>query len=202
MAIKKRVIRDNNEQYHHRRSALNTHKEVEVVGEKVANVEQEEWGNNVVPDVINTMKKEDAKPLSKVENADRYPLITFSKNGAKVLRQAKFPTEEYEFYIDQTRMRLNLEGKYGNYDQLLITFSLRSLDSKSQGQLTLLYTVSSSSSSEYIKFLSSFEEIFIGQSITVEHLVGLVGRCSISHFEAESGDVYDRLKVLEVNQPI
>ncbi|WP_142830249.1 hypothetical protein [Planococcus soli] len=201
MAIQKRMRHDNNDLYHNRRDALNTDKEVEVE-EKVDKGEQEEWDDNVVPDVINTMKKEDPKMLPEVENADRYPLITFSKNGAKVLRQAKFPKEEYEFHIDQTKMRLNLEGKYGNYDQLVITFFLRSLDSKSQGQLTLLYTVSSSLSSEYIKFLSSFEEIFSGQSITVEQLVGLVGRCSISHFEAESGDVYDRLKVLEVNQPI
>ena len=193
------MIRDNNDLYHNRRNALNTDKEVE---EKVDNGEQKEWNINVVSDVINTVKKEDSKSFSEVENTDRYPLITFSKNGAKVLRQAKLPKEEYKFHIEKTKMRVNLEGKYSNYDQLSITFSLRSLDSKSQGQLTLPYNVSSWSSSEYVKFLSSFEEIFSEKSLTVEQLVGLTGRCSISHFKAESGDVYDRLKVLEVNQPI
>lgn len=128
-------------------------------------------------------------------------IISFLEENVRMPRKAKVEEDDYYFRIDNITSREGIEGKFGTYDQFLITFSLSQSGMDVPIQITLPYTVSSNPESPLMMFLVHFKPIFQGQSITIKQLVGLQGRCKITHYQNTYGDVYERLEVLEVEQP-
>jgi hypothetical protein len=144
------------------------------------------------------------KVLESVKNKNQSAmnrLISFLEENVRMPRKAKVEEGNYSFRIDNITSREGVEGKYGVYDQFLITFSLSQSGMDVPIQITLPYTVSSNPESLLMMFLAKFKPIFEGQSITIKQLVGLKGRCKITHYQNTYGDVYERLEVLEVEQP-
>ena len=128
-------------------------------------------------------------------------IISFLEENVRMPRKAKVEEDDYYFRIDNIYCREGIEGKFGTYDQFLITFSLSQSGMDVPIQITLPYTVSSNPESPLMMFLVHFKPIFEGQSITIKQLVGLQGRCKITHYQNTYGDVYERLEVLKVEQP-
>ncbi|MED4851786.1 hypothetical protein P9386_08145 [Caldifermentibacillus hisashii] len=128
-------------------------------------------------------------------------IISFLEENVRMPRKAKVEEDDYYFRIDNITSREGIEGKFGTYDQFLITFSLSQSGMDVPIQITLPYTVSSNPESPLMMFLVHFKPIFQGQSITIKQLVGLQGRCKITHYQNTYGDVYERLEVLKVEQP-
>ncbi|WP_019720239.1 hypothetical protein [Heyndrickxia coagulans] len=144
------------------------------------------------------------KVLESVKNKNQSAmnrLISFLEENVRMPRKAKVEEGNYSFRIDNITSREGVEGKYGVYDQFLITFSLSQSGMDVPIQITLPYTVSSNPESPLMMFLVHFKPIFQGQSITIKQLVGLQGRCKITHYQNTYGDVYERLEVLKVEQP-
>jgi hypothetical protein len=127
--------------------------------------------------------------------------ISFFDDNVKLPRKAKVEQGKYSFRIDNITSKENIEGKFGAYDQFLITFSLYTIGMEVPMKITIPYTISSKSESPLMLFLASFKSIFKGQNITITQLVGLRGTCEISHYEKASGDIYERLLVNNVELP-
>lgn len=127
--------------------------------------------------------------------------ISFLGDNVKLPRKAKVERGKYSFRIDNITSKENVEGKFGAYDQFLITFSLYKIGMEVPKQITIPYIISSKPESPLMLFLASFESMFRGQNITITQLVGLTGVCRISHFETALGDVYERLLVGSVDLP-
>lgn len=125
--------------------------------------------------------------------------ISFFGDNVKLPRRAKIEQGNYDFRIDNIASKENVAGKFGPYDQLLITFSVQKMGMEVPQQITIPYIVSTKAESPLMVFLSSFKSLFQGQNITINQLVGLVGTCEISHFETASGDIYERLLVKSLN---
>jgi hypothetical protein len=128
-------------------------------------------------------------------------IISFLEENVRMPRKAKVEEDDYYFRIDNITSREGIEGKFGTYDQFLITFSLYKIGMDVPVQITVPYIVSSKPESPLMMFLVHFKPIFQGQSITIKKLVGLQGRCKITHYQNTYGDVYERLEVLKVEQP-
>lgn len=125
--------------------------------------------------------------------------ISFFGDNVKLPRKAKVEQGNYDFRIDNITSKENVAGKFGTYDQFLITFSIQKVGMEVPKQITIPYIISTKAESTLMVFLASFKSIFEGQNITITQLVGLIGTCQISHFETASGDVYERLLVKSVN---
>ncbi|MGM2457249.1 hypothetical protein ACS2PT_12355 [Bacillus cereus group sp. BceL015] len=125
--------------------------------------------------------------------------ISFFGDNVKLPRKAKFEQGNYKFRINNITSKENVAGKFGTYDQFLITFSIQKVGMEEPKQITIPYIISTKAESSLMVFLASFKSIFKGQNITITQLVGLIGTCEISHFETASGDVYERLLVKSVN---
>ncbi|MCO4852443.1 hypothetical protein [Bacillus vallismortis] len=125
--------------------------------------------------------------------------ISFFGDNVKLPRKAKFEQGNYNFRINNITSKENVAGKFGTYDQFLITFSIQKVGMEEPKQITIPYIISTKAESSLMVFLASFKSIFKGQNITITQLVGLIGTCEISHFETASGDVYERLLVKSVN---
>lgn len=143
---------------------------------------------------------ETAEPVELKKESIMERHISFEGDNVRLLRTPKFDKGKYRFRIDETNSREGMKGKYGVYDQYLITYSLTQLGMKVPMQLTIPYTISTKSDSPFMMFLTHLKPIFEGQSITINQLVGLQGICNISHYKADSGDVYDQLEVLSVEK--
>jgi len=144
------------------------------------------------------------KVLESVKNKNQSAMnriISFLEENVRMPRKAKVEEDDYSFRIDNITSREGIEGKFGTYDQFLITFSLYKIGMGVPVQITVPYIVSSKPESPLMMFLVHFKPIFQGQSITIKQLVGLQGRCKITHYQNTYGDVYERLEVLKVEQP-
>ncbi|MBG9587990.1 hypothetical protein [Cytobacillus firmus] len=125
--------------------------------------------------------------------------ISFFGDNVKLPRKAKVEQGNYDFRIDNITSKENVAGKFGTYDQFLITFLIQKVGMEVPKQITIPYIISAKAESPFMVFIASFKSIFQGQNITITQLVGLIGTCQISHFETASGDVYERLLVKSVN---
>ncbi|WP_440614949.1 hypothetical protein [Bacillus subtilis] len=158
-------------------------------------------GNDKDSDVQPDFSNEDSKlyePTERQDNSALNRIISFYDDNVRLPRKAKFDQDKYSFRIDNITSKENVEGKFGEYDQFLITFSLYKIGMEIPKQITIPYTISSKPESPLMLFLASFKSIFNGQNITITQLVGLQGTCEISHYETDSGDIYERLLVKNV----
>lgn len=141
------------------------------------------------------------EPNKKQNDSALNRTISFFGDNVKLPRKAKVEQAKYSFRIDNITSKENVEGKFGAYDQFLITFSLYKIGMEVPIQITIPYTISSKPESPLMLFLTSFKPIFKGQDITILQLVGLQGTCEISHYGTTSGDIYERLLVKNVELP-
>lgn len=128
-------------------------------------------------------------------------IISFTEDSVKFLRSAKIEQGKYYFRIDDIASEENVVGKFGKYDQFLITFSLYKIAMDAPVQITIPYTISKKPESPLMLFLAKFKSIFEGQSIIIKQLIGLKGNCEINHYKTDAGDVYEKLLVKSVEYP-
>ncbi|WP_226668716.1 hypothetical protein [Metabacillus litoralis] len=183
------------------------------VSENTTSYIGEGWNSPIVPSqpVNSDQIDSDTQHVFSNENSNVYEsnkhrndsalnrTISFFGDNVKLPRKAKVEQGNYEFRIDNITTKENVAGKFGIYDQFLITFSIQKVGMEVPKQITIPYIISTKAESALMVFLASFKSIFKGQNITITQLVGLIGTCEISHFETASGDVYERLLVISVN---
>lgn len=128
-------------------------------------------------------------------------IISFTEDSVKFLKSAKIEQGKYYFRIEDIASEENVVGKFGKYDQFLITFSLYKSAVDAPVQITIPYTISKKPESPLMLFLAKFKSIFEGQSIIIKQLIGLKGNCEINHYKTDAGDVYEKLLVKSVGYP-
>ncbi|MGN7409164.1 hypothetical protein [Sporosarcina sp. SAFN-010] len=126
-------------------------------------------------------------------------MISFTTQGTKIIRTAQLQEgSDYYFNIINLKMRNGVVGQYGNYDQVFITYAISKYGWESPMEITVPYTLSTKVDSQFMKLMSHFRTIFDGQNITLDQLVGLSGSCTIFHYQAASGAVYDQVEITSV----
>lgn len=127
-------------------------------------------------------------------------MISFTTQETKIVRTAQLEEgSDYYFNILHLKMRNGVVGQYGNYDQVFITYAISKYGGESPLEITVPYTLSTKADSQFMKLMSHFRPIFDGQNITLDQLVGLSGICTIFHYQAASGAVYDQVEIASIN---
>ncbi|OAS83105.1 hypothetical protein [Metabacillus litoralis] len=167
----------------------------------------EEQKSEPKPNHLNSFSVEQAKVEEEVlkNNQDNKSLlcrqISFIDGKVKIPRKAKVDKGSYFFRINSIMSKEGLHGKYGAYDQYLVSFSLFRSGDEVPVQVTIPYTISSNPNSPLMQLLMNFKSFFEGQSITINQLVGWKGSCEINYYITDSGDEYERLTVKHIENP-
>jgi hypothetical protein len=179
--------------------------------EETTDESKNDWNNVLMPSKSDSQNYIDSEHNDSIDETEKVyesnkvteesalnRVISFFEENVRLPRRSKIEEGNYAFRIDNITSKENIEGKFGRYDQFLITFSICKSGMGVPVQITLPYTITSKPESQLMLFLASFKSIFVGQKITIKQLVGIIGNCQISHFKTASGDVYERLVVTNV----
>lgn len=129
-------------------------------------------------------------------------VFTFGDGFVSMRRTAKIAEGVYDFRIDDIGVKENVETQYGIKDQYVIEFSLASESTQQITTLSLPYNISSNQQSALMMFLGAFKEVFKGQRITMRYLIGMIGQARIYHVVSEAGNVFEKIEILNVENPI
>lgn len=174
------------------------HEEDEI--ELIKNGTEEPFTNQFNPVKSNDLEEEHNKSVA-IKSSAMERIFTFGDDFISTVRTAKIAEGIYDFRIDDIGVKENVDTQYGMKDQYVIKFSLYSEKTERIMALTVFYNISSHQKSELMMFLSAFKEVFKGQRITMNYLIGKTGHAKIYHVFSEAGNAFEKIEILNVENP-